>query len=328
MQTTAEVLQHNISMKKQLLLFFLIITTIHIYAQERIVPLKFGDMEQWTVRYIKESKLLGGKTKQLYVLAPTDTMHGNFAYDYSNTIWGISNAYANVAGIAKAACTTQPEKRGNGTCARLDTRIETVRVLGMVDIQVCIAGTLFLGQVIEPVKSANDPYGNIDMGIPFTDKPKALMLDIKANVNPKRKVTKALGFGVSEIEGHDEPEVYIFLQKRWEENGKIYAKRVGTARHRFAESIPEWKNNYRVNINYGNISNEPYFKKYMGLFPDGGVFKAKNSKGKMTNITEVGWADADETPTHVIVMITAGCYPAFYGCPGNAFWVDNIRWIY
>lgn len=315
-------------MKKNLTILFLFFIACHIIAQERIVPLRYGDMEQWTVRYIKESKLLGGKTKQLYVLAATDTLRGNQPYDFSKTIWGISNAYANVAGIAKAACTTQPDKRGNGTCARLDTRIETVKVLGIIDIQVCIAGTLFLGEVNEPVKSANDPYGSINMGIPFTDKPKALMLDIKAKVNPERKVIKALGLGMSEIEGHDEPEIYIFLQKRWEENGKIYAKRVGTARHRFAESIPEWRNDYRVDINYGDISKESYFKKYMGLFPDGGQFKARNSQGKITTINEVGWADADETPTHVIVMITAGCYPAFYGCPGNALWVDNIRWIY
>ena len=315
-------------MKKNLTILFLFFIACHIIAQERIVPLRYGDMEQWTVRYIKESKLLGGKTKQLYVLAATDTLRGNQPYDFSKTIWGISNAYANVAGIAKAACTTQPDKRGKGTCARLDTRIETVKVLGMIDIQVCIAGTLFLGEVNEPVKSANDPYGSINMGIPFTDKTKALMLDIKAKVNPERKVIKALGLGMSEIEGHDEPEIYIFLQKRWEENGKIYAKRVGTARHRFAESIPEWRNDYRVDINYGDISKESYFKKYMGLFPDGGQFKARNSQGKITTINEVGWADADETPTHVIVMITAGCYPAFYGCPGNAMWVDNIRWIY
>ena len=315
-------------MKKNLTILFLFFIACHIIAQERIVPLRYGDMEQWTVRYIKESKLLGGKTKQLYVLAATDTLRGNQPYDFSKTIWGISNAYANVAGIAKAACTTQPDNRGKGTCARLDTRIETVKVLGMIDIQVCIAGTLFLGEVNEPVKSANDPYGSINMGIPFTDKPKALMLDIKAKVNPERKVIKALGLGMSEIEGHDEPEIYIFLQKRWEENGKIYAKRVGTARHRFAESIPEWRNDYRVDINYGDISKESYFKKYMGLFPDGGQFKARNSQGKITTINEVGWADANETPTHVIVMITAGCYPAFYGCPGNALWVDNIRWIY
>lgn len=41
-------------------------------AQERIEPIPFGDMEQWLVRYIKESRLLGGKTKTLYALAPTD----------------------------------------------------------------------------------------------------------------------------------------------------------------------------------------------------------------------------------------------------------------
>ena len=98
-------------MKKNLTILFLFFIACHIIAQERIVPLRYGDMEQWTVRYIKESKLLGGKTKQLYVLAATDTLRGNQPYDFSKTIWGISNAYANVAGIAKAACTTQPDKR-------------------------------------------------------------------------------------------------------------------------------------------------------------------------------------------------------------------------
>lgn len=293
-----------------------------------IEPIPFGDMEQWCVRYIKESKLIGGKTKTLYVLDATDTITANAPYDYSGTPWGISNAYANVIGIAKAACTTQPERRGTtGYCARLDTKIETVRVLGMVDIRVCIAGTLFLGSVKEPVQSADDPYGNIDMGIPFTRRPVALRLDIKANVNPEHKVVKALGFGQSVIDGHDEPEVYVYLQRRWEDNkGNIHAERVGTARHRFAYSIPDWLNGYRVEIKYGDITEDDDFKPYMDLFPKGGIFKAMNSKGKMVEINETGWAAGDAEPTHVIVMITGGCYPAFYGAPGNALWVDNVCW--
>lgn len=316
-------------MKRYINIVILLFAILGINAQERIVPIRFGDMEHWTVRYIKESSLLGGKTKQIYVLAPTDTIRKNEPYDFRKTCWGISNAYANVMGIAKAANTTSPERRGNGWCARLDTKIETVKVLGMLDIKVCIAGTLFLGSVNEPVRSANDPYASINMGVPFTHTPKALLLDIKAKVDARHQLVKALGLGQSIIKGHDEPEVYVFLQKRWEDKeGNIFATRVATARHRFATSIPEWKNNYRVDLNYGDITNQPYFKKYMGLFPDAGQFKAKNSKGKMVTIKEVGWASVDEKPTHVILMITGGCYPAFYGAPGNALWVDNVKWIY
>ncbi|MBO7724619.1 MAG: PCMD domain-containing protein, partial [Paludibacteraceae bacterium] len=244
--------------------------------------------------------------------------------------WGISNAYASPAGIDKGACTTQPEVRGKGTCARLDTRIETVKVLGCIDIEVCIAGTLFLGNVIEPAKNINDPYSIINMGIPFSQKPKAIMLDLKAKVNPERKVLRATGFTKKKwFEGHDEPEIYVYLQKRWEdEKGNIYAKRIGTVRQRFDKSIPDWQNNYRMDIHYGDITGEPFFKTYMGLFPDGGQFKALNKKGKMVEIQEVGWGNENDTPTHVILMITAGCYPAFYGMPGNAFWVDNVKWIF
>lgn len=239
--------------------------------------LPLGDMEEWCTRYITESRLLGGKTKELYVLAPRDTLVGNVPFDYGCTSWGISNAYANVVGIAKAACTTQPERReGGGWCARLDTRIETVRVLGMVDIEVCIAGTLFLGAVREPVRSANDPYGTIDMGVPFTRRPKALMLDIRARVDSVREVVKALGFGRSVIEGHDEPEVYVYLQRRWEdEDGRIYAERVGTARHRFAVSIEEWWNDYRVDIHYGDVRGRSFTGSIWGCFLRGGSLRLR-----------------------------------------------------
>ncbi len=316
-------------MKKIFLFLASAICILHsAFSQERIEPIPYGDMEQWAVRYIKESAMLGGKTKTLYVVAPTDTIKANKAYTFDNTPWGISNAWAAPAGIDKAACTTQPERRGNGWCARCDTRIETVRALGIVDIRVAIAGTLFLGKVLEPVRDAGDPYGAIEMGIPFTNRPKALMLDYKTKVNPEHKLIKAKIFSVKEIEGHDEPEVYVYLQKRWEENGKIYAKRVGTMRHRFPTTVSEWQNNARFEIHYGDISKESWFKPYMDLNPNDGAFKAANSNGKMVKIEEIGWADADETPTHVVLMLTAGCYPAWYGCPGNAFWVDNVCWVY
>ena len=310
-------------------LIALCLSSFALQAQERLELFPFGDFQNWAVRYIKESRLLGGNTKTLYVVGPTDTIRKNEAFDFSKTPWGISNAYANVMGVAKGACTTQPERRGDSYCARMDTRIETVKVLGMVDITVCIAGTLFTGEVIEPVKSANDPYGSISMGTPFNKKPTAMVFDIKTRVNPEHKVIKALGFGQTEIEGHDEPDIYVYLQKRWEDaDGNIYAKRIGTARQRFPKTIPNWQNDYRLPIHYGDITKRSDFKKYQGLFPDGGSFRAKNSKGEVVPITEVGWGNEKDEPTHIIIMLSAGSYPAFYGAPGNALWVDNVRFAY
>ena len=135
---------------------------------ERIEPLPFGDMEQWSVRYIKESKLLGGQTKTLYCLAPTDTLQQNAPYIYGQdgNPWSTSNAYANVMGIEKAAGTMSPEAREEGgTCCRLDVDMLGVRVMGMIDIQVLVSGTLFTGRNIEPITTAADPYQNIDFGV-------------------------------------------------------------------------------------------------------------------------------------------------------------------
>ncbi|HKL96486.1 MAG TPA: PCMD domain-containing protein [Paludibacteraceae bacterium] len=317
---------------KKIILAFLLLNVSLGFAQERIVPLKFGDMESWTVRYIKESNLIGGQIKTLYVLGPTDTIgceNGNVPYKFTKTSWGISNAYANVSGVAKGANTTQPERRGDGWCARLDTRMETVCVLGMIDVKVAIAGTLFLGSVIEPVKSANDPYGSVDFGLPFTQKPKALLLDLKTRVSDKNIVTKALGVKVTTIIGHDEPEIFLYLQKRWEDNrGNIYAKRIATVRQRFPKTIPDWHDDYRLDLHYGDISKRADFKTYQGLADNRGQLQTKNSKGKMVPIQEVAWGTTDDLPTHIILMISAGCYPAFYGTLGNALWVDNLRLVY
>lgn len=301
-----------------------------LYGQT-IRPIKYGNFDTFTVRYIEESKLLGGKTKTLYVVGPNDTIYGNKAYQYGvHTPWSCSNAYANILGIAKGACSAQPERRETGGyCMRLDTKMETVVVARLVDISVAVAGTLFLGETLEPVRNANDPYKKINMGIPFKSKPKAIMFDYKCRISPEQTLTKALGLSTSTIEGHDEAEVYIYLQKRWEdEDGNIYAKRIGTMRHRFVKDQLEWVNDFTLPIHYGDITQRSDFKKYQGLFPDGGQFNAKNKEGKMVPIQEVGWGDPDETPTHIILMITSGSYPAFYGHIGNAFWIDNVRFVY
>ncbi len=291
----------------------------------------FGDMDTWAVRFIKESILLGGQTKQIYALGPLDTLYGNNAYDFDQTVWGVSNAYANVVGVVKAANTLYPELRTPGTrdyCARLESKMETVRVIGLIDLKVAISGSLFLGRVFEPVRSANDPYGCVSYGIPFSKSPKALVFDVKANVSPEQTLTKALGMGSSTIDGHDAPQVYVFLQKRREdENGNIIAQRVGTGFVRFETSFP-WKNDYRLEIHYGDVTGLKGWETYNSWFPQYDVYRCVNSRGKLVEVLEQGYAAPGEAPTHVMVMFSSGHFPAFYTHQGNALWIDNVRWEY
>ena len=53
---------------------------------------------------------------------------------------------------------------------------------------------------------------------------------------------------------------------------------------------------------------------------------ARNSKGKMVKIEEVGWS-LDE-PTHVVMYISSSNAGVFRACEGNTLWVDNLRWVF
>lgn len=309
---------------------FLLILCVYAHARaERVEPIPFGDMESWTVRYIKESKLLGGKTKELYCLAPLDTIweNGPYIYGQNGNPWATSNAYANVIGIEKAAGTMTPEKREDGgTCCRLDVELLGVRVIGMIDVQVLVPGTLFTGRNLEPITTAKDPYQNIDFGIPFTGRPSALMFDYKCIISPEQWVWYAKGMAKpKKQEGHDQAEAYIYLQHRWEdENGNIHSIRVGTGYQRFTESQETWVNGYRLPIHYGDITGETWYEDYMGFKE---MQRAVNSKGKVVLIQEEGW-DGTLDPTHMVIMLTSGRYEAFVGKAGNVFWVDNVNLVY
>ena len=319
-------------MKKQLFFSLLMLSFSCTYA-ERIEPLPFGDMEQWTVRYIEESKLLGGQTKNLFCLAPTDTIRENAPYTYgqNGNPWATSNAYANIIGIEKAAGTMTPEPREDGgMCCRLDVDMLGVRVMGMIDIQVLVSGTLFTGRNLEPITTAADPYQNIDFGVPFTGRPSALMFDYKCVVEQESWYWYAKGgskpkkreFENGEI---DEAEAYIYLQHRWEdEKGKIHSIRVGTGYERFSKSQETWVNAHRVPIHYGDNTGEEWYKDYMGFK---GIERAMNSRGKVTLIQEEGW-DATLEPTHMVIVITSGKMEAFDGHEGNTLWVDNVCLVY
>lgn len=313
---------------KKIILFFLGCLAANMYA-ERVEPIPFGDMESWTVRYIEESKLLGGQTKTLYCLAPTDTIweNGPYTYGQDGNPWSTSNAYANIIGIEKAAGTMAPEAREDGgTCCRMDVDMLGVRVMGMIDIEVLVAGTMFTGRTIEPITTAKDPYRNIDFGVPFTGRPTALMFDYKCIVSPEEWVWYAKGTAKpKKQEGHDEAEAYVYLQHRWEdEKGHIHSIRVGTGYKRFSEDQLTWVNGYRLPIHYGDITGEEWYEDYMGFK---GIQRAMNSRGKMTLIQEEGW-DGTLEPTHLVIMLTSGKYEAFVGKEGNVLWVDNVNLVY
>jgi len=316
-------------MKKPIFLLFLFVQNL-IVSGQRLEMLPFGDFEQWTVRYIHESSILGGKTRTLYAIAPTDTIDGNkaFVYGKDGNPWSVSNAYAKVSGIVKGSGTTYPELREKGNyCCRMDSKLEEVVAFGFINIRVLVSGSIFTGKTIEPITTAKDPYQNIDFGVPFTGHPTALVLDYKAQISPEKQVLLAKGLSKpKKIDGHDEAQVYIFLQKRWEDKeGNIYARRVGTGYHRFTKSQPEWVNDFEVPIHYGDISGEPFYKDYMGFDSNN---RALNSKGSIVPIREIGWGKTGEEPTHIIIFISSGSYEAFIGYNGNTFWVDNVRLKY
>lgn len=297
-------------------------------AKERVEMIPFGDMDSWVTRYIQESKFFGGKQRILYAIAPTDTIRGNVPFDYCKpgNPWSVSNAYARVLGMDKASGTTRPEKRGNGYCARMDCKLEDI-VVANVDLKLQIAGTIFIGYTYEPVplKGASDPYSIVEMGRPYTKRPVAVQLDYKAKVADSNVITRATGMsGCKKLKGRDCAEVYAYLQHRWEKDGKIYAHRVATAYERIWNDVPDWVNGHRVPFRYGDITQQPNYKDYEGLNYHN--FKAKNRKGNMVKVNEVGYSN--EQPTHLVLMISSGCYPAFTGHDGNTLWVDNVALVY
>ena len=275
------------------------------HAQERIEPIPFGDFEHWKSSTIKESSLIGGQTKTLYKIGGS---------------WSSSNAHAKAFGIDKVSVSVTPEKRGEGTCCRMESTLETVSAIG-IDFKALATGSIFTGKMIDVVgmKQNNDPNSAIDMGVPFTGRPSALILDYKALIQNATAVYAPAKTKVKEGAGRDKGHITLILQHRWEENGHVYAYRVGTA-VQYINQTTDWKNDFRLPIVYGEagktskeLSNNRH--------------KTHNSEGKMVCIEEVDFRE-DVQPTHLIIQISAGSMPPFTGCPGNTIWVDNIKLVY
>ena len=290
--------------------------------------LNYSSLDYWYARKVKESFLLSDTVVNLYAVGKVDKTADLFDYRLKDkkSPWGTTNIYSKMV-LNIGTTRVYPEKRGDGYCARLETKIRKDNIVGL-KVDVLVAGTLFVGDLIEPVHGLKDPIKNVSQGIPFTQKPKAVKFDYKYSVGDKR--VKAV-YRQEQVPGTDKAEFCIVLQKRWEDkDGNVFAKRIGGTRQFFTGEQKDWINGAEFPIIYGDITNEPFYDpKTMGLIPDVGEVWVKNSKNVLVPLVETGWGTADDIPTHMIMYFTSSYEGVQYvGSPNSVFWVDNIQFLY
>ncbi len=321
-------------LKSVFLFVFLFVTTVCLDAQNINLytdangQLNYSQLDNWYARKLKESVILSGETIELYgvgKVSPNADFTDMKLKDPASP-WGTTNIYAKmVLDVGNTRVT--PEKRGNGYCARLETKIRKDNIAGF-KVDVLLAGTLFLGETIEPVKGMKEPEKSASQGIPFTGMPKAVKFDYKYRIGKKRVVATT---NVKPVAGEDKADFSILLQKRWEdENGNVFATRIGGNRLFFTGTVNEWVNGATFPVYYGDATSQPqYDPKTMGLIPSVGKVYVKNSKGAMVPLVETGWGKPGEKPTHLIMYFTSSYEGMLYtGSTESVFWVDNIELIY
>ena len=300
-------------------------------AQQSVVDAinSFGTFDRWSTREVKESAIIGGATKKLYEFYGNqeNVVTGKTPFSAPDGyLWRTNNVLAIVAGVVKTNNTIFPEERGDGYCCRIETHIEEVKALGVINMDVTCQGAMFVGVLPEPITTTKDPMAKVFYGLPFNGFPKSLQMDIKADVG--HEVIRGTGFSKLKPMGYeDSAEITFILQKRWEdEEGNVHALRVATAIVRIDEDIPDWINGYQLDLHYGDITGASFYKDYMGLKTDPETaYHALNSKGRNVIIHEEGWAEPGTEPTHMILNIISSCGKAFYGGVGNTLWIDNVK---
>ena len=50
------------------------LSSLPAQGQEKVVPLKYGNMDHWVIRNIKESAIIGGNQKTIYAVGPNMTL--------------------------------------------------------------------------------------------------------------------------------------------------------------------------------------------------------------------------------------------------------------
>lgn len=322
-------------MKNSLTAIFFTLCVVSMNAQKEEL-IKFGDFEQWLQRDIKESTIIGGETKTLFEIAPYahwTKANGKQNIAYTNqggSPWATSNIYARVSGINKTNTSVYRDKHNGGYCVKLETHVEQIKVLGLINISVLASGSIFTGEMIEPITDTDNPMSKMDLGIPFTGCPKAIKFDYKVKLTGDPNRIKQTGFSkVSTVPGKDMPELIVILQHRTEDaNGNITAKRVATLFKRFEKKTNEWIDGATFNINYGNISNTPFFNEVVALKKGDNAMYARNSKGVNVPVNEIDWAKEGTVPTHAIIKFDSSCGGAYIGSIGTTLWLDNIKWVY
>lgn len=318
-------------MKSTYLLFTAIALTVQpLSAQTEKIA--YGNFNSWTIREIKESGIIGGNTKTVYEIGPDQTITGDKPYfNMGGSPWATSNVMAKVVGITKCSNAVFRDERSPGDCcAKMTTILEEVKALGLVNMKVLVSGSIFLGEMLEPVSSTKNPYSKMNMGIPFSKRPKNLVFDYKVTVPENNKMIYSSGFGSQKkLDTSDNAEVFILLQHRWEdEDGNLHAYRVGTGRQRYSESTSGWINAHKLPVLYGNITGHPDYKPFMGLIPKEKSYYARNSKGKIVPVVEEDWDNNNNAPTHLLIMASSGCGTAYTGTVGMILWLDNIALEY
>ena len=210
----------------------------------------------------------------------------------------------------------------------MTTHIESLKVLGLVNINVLAAGSIFLGDMKEPITGTKDGPRSLNWGIPFTQRPKALRFDYKFYTPGTPNRIKQTGFShKTSVQGPDYGVALLILQKRTEDSaGNITARRVGTLVVKYSKTTPAWVDNATYDILYGDITGSPkYDATMMGLRS---IDYARNSKGENVPVKETGWAAPGETPTHLMIQFSSSHGGAFIGTPGNTLWIDNVRLVY
>ena len=316
-------------MKRIVLCLIVSMPFMMLGAQEELF--KYADFEQWITRSIKESLLVGGNTQTLYEVGPEGTFDGARAFtNQGGSPWANSNVYAKVAGVVKTNVSVYPDAHDGGRCVKLYTHIVKCKAVGIVNISVLAAGSIYLGTMLEPITSSKNPMSKINVGIPFTRRPRALKFDYKYTAAGSDTRIKETGFSKTRtVPGKDMGECVCLLQKRWEDaEGNLHALRVGTMRMRFSQSSNGWVEGKEYPIHYGDIRQEPYYREWMGLVSGERTYYALNSRGKNVPILEEGWASADETPTHLILKFDSSYGGAYIGSVGNTLWLDNVKMVY
>jgi len=308
------------------------VVALTAHTAQAQTQLKYSNFDSWCTRVVKESKIIGGAMKTLQEIGPDMEWPQNQPYtNQGGSPWANSNIMARVAGITKTNQSVYREKRGNGYCARMTTHVEGVKVLGIINIHVLAAGSIYLGKMFEPITSSKNPMAKLDYGIPYTEHPKAIQFDYKVRLSDQPDRVRRTGFSsVKKVPGKDMPNMEVLLQRRWEdEKGNIYARRIGTAIHRFSNSTADWVNGAQFEIHYGDITGESFYQPYMNLLQGGPDQKyALNSKGKVVPVVEVEWGTASDTPTHLCMQFVSSYGGAYIGAEGTTLWLDNVKLVY